>query len=176
MSVPARKLLRRSAPMMKTRLREIACSPGMKSWADSCPETAFAGVCRMETQHATYLFRNGSCFAVSGRGLRAGTTSSDLVGMRIVGWLLHEDEVTAQAAFPREVDAAPVGKVRVSRNWRAGSRAVLVAKGSFLRGTRTAVTSRSTAFSKFGSGMPSPKAPAFDGHSLTRLHAAAPAV
>src|SRR5579862_6481430 len=62
--------------MSQRKLHKVAASPVLREWAASCPDDTFAGTARIETQHATYLFRNGSCFAVSGRGRRGGTVST----------------------------------------------------------------------------------------------------
>src|SRR5271169_605473 len=103
--------------MSQRKLHKVASSPALREWAASCPESAFAGTSRVETQHAIYLFRNGSCFAVSGRGRRAGTTSTDLVGMKITGWILPEaDPVEGEAQRRASAD-----RIQVSRNWHPGA-------------------------------------------------------
>jgi hypothetical protein len=158
--------------MISARLREIASSPALREWAVTCPETTFVGVCRVETKHATYLFRNGNCFAATGKGERAGGTSTELVGMKIVGWLLSEDEAPPQSG-PR-----PVAKknVQVTRNWRPGARAVLTSKGKLFTGPRTAVTSQVTSFAHFaegGASRPRPPMSELTGTSVTRVHVAA---
>jgi hypothetical protein len=158
--------------MIKARLREIASSSALRDWAKTCPTSVFVGVCRVETRHATYLFRNGSCFAATGKGERMGGTSTELVGMRIVGWLLPEGD---QAHRSSGTSKEP--KVEVSRNWRPGSRAVLTSKGKLFTGPRTALTSPVTTFSQFvetNFSRPKPPVAESTSTSLTRLHAAAP--
>jgi hypothetical protein len=159
MSASARNLLMH-AFMSRPALREIASSASLQAWATSCPVDAFQGVCRVESQNATYLFQNGRCFAVSGRGARAGTTSPELVGMRIAGWLVPGDDV------------------RVSRTWRVGARAVLIAAAERGRKAKTALTSQVIAFSQFNDGLPAPRAHALDlppTPTLTRIGVAMPA-
>jgi hypothetical protein len=160
--------------MLKARLREIASSQALRTWASACPASTFVGVCRVETQHATYLFRNGSCFAGTSKGERAGRPT-DLVGMKIAGWLLTQ---TSSAAMePASLDAN--GKVEVSRNWRPGARAVLTSKGRLFSGPRTALTSPVTSFTHFADptvARPHPPAHVSStstGTSMTRIHAAA---
>jgi len=186
MSLPARKLLI-GFVMIKARLREIASSSALRDWARSCPTSTFAGVCRVETQHATYLFRNGSCFAGTRKGHGAGT-ETELVGMRIVGWLLPEGEKRADKAPPgraaRPADqvagTAATGvknTVEVSRTWRAGARAVLTSKGRLFTGPRTALTSPVTSFAQFADASearPRPPSQNLAAASLTRVRAAAP--
>jgi hypothetical protein len=161
--------------MINARLREIASSPALREWAVACPETTFVGVCRVETKHATYLFRNGSCFAATGKGERAGGTSTELVGMKIVGWLLPEDEAPPQSG-QRPISKAN-GNVQVTRTWRPGARAVLTSKGRLFTGPRTAVTSQVTSFAHFaegGASRPRPPMSELTRTSLTRVHVAAP--
>jgi hypothetical protein len=158
--------------MSNARLREIASSPALRDWAGACPDSTFVGVCRVETKHATYLFRNGSCFAATGKGDRAGGTSTELVGMRIVGWLLPDDA-------PPESGRRPIakGNVQVTRAWRAGARAVLTSKGKLFTGPRTALTSPVTSFAQFAEGVaarPRPPMSELTRTSLTRVHVASP--
>ena len=167
--------------MMKTRLREIASSSALRVWASACPPNAFVGVCRVDTQHATYLFRNGSCFAATGKGERAGGTSTELVGMKIGGWLLPAAAASAKgtAAGKKVEGAPPPPKVEVSRNWRPGARAVLTAKGTLFSGPRSALTSPVTSFTQYAyPTLSRPRPPTHEAAtrtSLTRVHAASPA-
>ncbi len=137
--------------MMKLRLRQIALSPALHAWALACPEGTFAGTCRVETQHATYLFRNGSCFAVSGRGARGGTTSGELVGMKLAGWLL-QDESRASLAAENEPFGALA--VRVSRTFRPAARAVLVGRDTQDGVPRVALTSSVSSFAQYTDAPP----------------------
>jgi hypothetical protein len=158
--------------MLKARLREIASSPALRTWAAACPESTFVGVCRVETQHATYLFRNGSCFAATAKGERASST--ELVGMKIAGWLLP-----GSLAGKDSSRTDGTSKVEVSRTWRPGARAVLTSKGRLFSGPRTALTSPVTSFTHFADPSAArPRPPAHvnvtaSGTSLTRIHAAA---
>jgi hypothetical protein len=133
--------------MKNTQLKTVASSPALLDWARACPDNTFPGTCRIEKRHATYLFRNASCFAASGRGPRAGTTSSDLVGMKIAGWLLPDND-------PNLDDEArwrlANGGIRVSRNWHPRARAVLFGKTGLLGSMRIAVTSPVDAFTRHG--------------------------
>jgi hypothetical protein len=160
--------------MLQARLREIASSLALREWARACPAQTFVGVCRVETHHATYLFRNGSCFAATAKGERAGGSSTELVGMKIAGWLLPP----ASSEKRRDGDRAdPEVKVEVSRTWRPGARAVLTSKGRLFSGPRTAVTSPVSSFTQFADPAVSrPRPPTHvstSGTSLTRIHAAA---
>jgi len=161
--------------MSQRKLHKVASSPALREWAASCPDSTFAGTCRVETQHATYLFRNGSCFAVSGRGRRAGTTSTDLVGMKIAGWLLPDADPKVDDEARRRASA---GGVQVSRNWHPGARAVLYGKVGVPGGMRLAVTSPVESFTLYGDGTVEPtRPPAFDKAStgsLTRVGVAMP--
>jgi hypothetical protein len=162
--------------MSDTKLHAVAASPALRDWALSCPESTFAGTCRVETRHATYLFRNGSCFAVSGRGPRGGTTSADLVGLKIGGWLLRETDPSFDDETRRRVRA---GGIRVSRTWRAGARAVLYGKAGPAGGTRMALTSPVDGFTVHGDGTEPMRPPSFDRSptgSLTRVGVAMPAM
>jgi hypothetical protein len=148
--------------MSHPKLRKVASSPALREWAVSCPESAFAGTSRVETQHAIYLFRNGSCFAVSGRGRRAGTTSTDPA---------VDDEARRRHS---------VGGILVSRNWRPDARAVLFGKVGLFGGMRLALTSPVETFTLYGDGNVEPtRPPAFDRSptgSLTRVGVAVPSM
>jgi hypothetical protein len=133
--------------MKNKQLKTVASSPALLEWARSCPESTFTGTCRIQTQHATYLFRNASCFAASGRGPRAGTTSPDLVGMKIAGWLLPDSDPTLDDEARRRVAS---GGIRVSRNWHPRARAVLFGKTGLLGSMRIALTSPVDAFTRHG--------------------------
>jgi len=163
--------------MSHPKLRQVASSPALREWAVSCPESAFAGTSRVETQHAIYLFRNGSCFAVSGRGRRAGTTSTDLVGMKIAGWLLPDADPAVDDEARRRHS---VGGILVSRNWRPDARAVLFGKVGLFGGMRLALTSPVETFTLYGDGNVEPtRPPAFDRSptgSLTRVGVAVPSM
>jgi hypothetical protein len=162
--------------MSQRKLHEVASSAALREWALSCPEGTYNGLGRVETQHATYLFRNGSCFAISGRGARGGTTSTDLVGLRIAGWLLPDNDPGIDDEARKRLDA---GGIRVSRNWRPGARAVLFGKTGFLGGLRLALTSPVDAFTLYADGETElTRPPTFDRSptgSLTRVGVAIPA-
>jgi hypothetical protein len=145
--------------MSHRKLQKIASSPALRDWALGCPSDLFVGTARVETQHATYLFRNGSCFAVSGRGSRGGTTSADLVGMKIAGWLLPETDGRADDDSGKRVAA---GAIHVSRAWHSGARAVLYGKAGMLGGMRLALTSPVDAFTLFGESGEVMRPPSFD--------------
>lgn len=163
--------------MSHRKLRDVASSPALRAWAQACPDCTFAGTARMETRHATYLFRNGGCFAVSGRGLRGGTTSTELVGMKIAGWLLAETDPSFDTEARMRIAE---GGIRVSRNFRPGARAVLFGKTTLLGGTPMALTSPVETFTLYGDGAVEPlRPPSFDRSptgSLTRVDLALPAV
>jgi hypothetical protein len=162
--------------MSHPKLHQVAASSALREWARSCPESTFSGMCRVETRHATYLFQNSSCFAVSGRGHRGGTTSTDLVGMKIVGWLLSNDDPGLDDDTRQRLAE---GGIRVSRNWHPRARAVLYGKASLLGGMRLALTSPVETFTLYGDGTGEPmRPPAFDRSptgSQTRVGVAVPA-
>jgi hypothetical protein len=163
--------------MKNKKLQTVATSPALLDWARSCPEHTFPGTSRIETQHATYLFRNASCFAASGRGPRAGTTSADLVGMKIAGWLLPDNDPTLDDEARRRLAS---GGIRVSRNWHPGARAVLFGKKGLLGSMRIALTSPVDTFTLHaGEDAPRVRPPAFNmasTGSLTRVGMAAAAM
>jgi len=159
--------------MSHPQLHKVAASPAVLEWARTCPDGTYNGMCRVETRHATYLFRNGKCFAVSGRGMRAGTTSADLVGMKLSGWLLPEADPSVDSSAKRRLEQ---GGIRVSRHWRAGARAVLYGRAGWLGAMRIALTSPAEGCI-FYDGAPA-RPPSFDisgTGSLTRVGLPLPA-
>jgi hypothetical protein len=162
--------------MNRHTLHDAAACPELKDWAQACPEGLFSGTCRVETQHATYLFRNGRCFAVSRRGPGGGTTSATMVGLKIAGWLLPDDA-------EREDEGEPTGerdrRIRVSRSFRPGARAVLQGKTRLFGRLTMVLTSPVGTFTSYGDGV----APQRDrsvnpsnAGSLTRVEISAPAL
>jgi hypothetical protein len=134
----------------KTWLKELASSPTVHAWAADCAATAFPGTTRVQTRNTTYLFRNGTCFAVTHSDPER-PMSSDLVGMRLVGWLMPGS-----------------GEPRLSRSWLPGAKAVLWgARGQ--QGLPVALTSRTTRFAQFTSSAPveGRERPSFD-HALNQ--------
>jgi len=122
----------------RTWLKHLANSNSVQKWARSCDPALFAGTVRVQTRNTTYLFRNGSCFAVT-TGETERQTTSEFVGMRLVGWLRGGDQLL------------------LTRNWQTGVCAVLwgVPGGASLP---VALTSPTQRFAKFVSGDSRPRA------------------
>jgi hypothetical protein len=92
-------------------LRHLATSNSAQKWARSCDPGLFAGTVRVRTRNTTYLFRNGSCFAVT-TGDSDRPATSDFVGMKLVGWLLGDRD-----------------QLFLTREWKEGVCAVLWGAG-----------------------------------------------
>ena len=91
----------------KTWLKHLATSNSVQKWARACDASTFAGTARVQTRNTTYLFRNGSCFAVTTGDPERGATS-EFVGMKLVGWLLGDQ-----------------AQLYLTRQWQPGVCAVL---------------------------------------------------
>jgi hypothetical protein len=79
----------------RTYLRDLATKLA-DAWAASATPTAFAGDVRADTRNTSYVFSDGVCSSVTRRDRdRAWRVDNadrgQLVGMRLVGWLLHDD-------------------------------------------------------------------------------------
>jgi len=78
---------------------------------DESDRDAFTGETSVETRNTIYRFRDGVCFGVTSRGARKADRVSAIVGMRLVGWLVpNEESATTQ---------------RLVRTWEPGACAVL---------------------------------------------------
>ncbi len=115
-------------------LKELANS-SVGSWAAAHRPAVFDGSTRVETRNTVYQFLDGVCFAVSRRDASASapdtnSTTSDFVGMRIVGFLIHGGDQ------PTVVQA-----------WRPGAYAVLWRQSALGESSSTfALTSQTTGF------------------------------
>jgi hypothetical protein len=65
-------------------------------WETAPLPACFAGETRIETRNSVYLLRDGICHAVTRREFvsTTGTHKTDLVGMRLMGWV-GEDDMTS---------------------------------------------------------------------------------
>ena len=62
-------------------------------WGTAPLPACFAGETRIETRNSVYLLRDGICHAVTRREFvsTTGTHKTDMVGMRLMGWVGDED-------------------------------------------------------------------------------------
>lgn len=88
-------------------------------------KSQFVGQATLSTSHTIYTLTNGVCTALTRKGVTQ--RQGDLVGMRLIGWLVIEDE-----------------RPSVSPTWRWGGRAVMWKRG-FARGS-IALTSPTVGF------------------------------
>ncbi len=81
-----------------------------RTWSNNPLPACFAGETRIETRNSVYLLRDGVCQAITRREFvsTTGTHKTELVGMRLMGWIASEDPST-----PLELE------------WRRGMRGVL---------------------------------------------------
>lgn len=91
----------------RTWWTDLAKDASFQDWAAAADPRLFNGTARLETKNTTYLFRNGSCFAVSYRDPER-QPSPEMVGMRLSGWVLTAGNVR-----------------RLTRVWQQGACAVL---------------------------------------------------
>jgi hypothetical protein len=119
----------------KAWLTQLAASPSVQDWALACAPATFDGTARVQTRNTTYLFRNGSCFAVTSSDPDRGTTP-DFVGMKLVGWLVTD--------YPQ---------LHLTRVWRTGVCAVLWGVPG-RAGLPVALTSPTQRFARFTSTGP----------------------
>ena len=82
------------------------------SWASSATPIAFSGQARVDTRNTSYRFEDGVCCSVTRneRTWRADSSAdlTQMIGMRLVGWLLHDDPYAG-----------------LQQQWRPGAYAVL---------------------------------------------------
>lgn len=77
----------------KAWLKKLA-TRSFSAWATSVQPAALDGIVRIETRRTLYRFEDGVCTAQLRRD--GGTHDARVIGMRIVGWLLYDDEVATE--------------------------------------------------------------------------------
>lgn len=66
-------------------------------WGNAPLPACFAGETRIESRNSVYLLRDGICHAVTRREFvsTTGTHKTDLVGMRLMGWVGDDDMMSS---------------------------------------------------------------------------------
>jgi hypothetical protein len=122
-------------------LKQLAARSARR-WSSTPLPGAFAGETRIETRNTVYLLVDGVCYAVRRQPGSASDRmpSSAYVGMRMVGWLRHDD---------------PHGGV--THEWTQGAYAVLWRpKAGAEEHSAVALTSTSSAFHRVAPEAPKP--------------------
>jgi hypothetical protein len=134
-------------------LKELAARSARR-WSAAPLPPSLSGETRIETRNTVYHLRDGVCFLVTRRE-EAGVLRTDpgaFVGMRVVGWLMHDDP---QAGITQE--------------WRPGAYAVLWRpREENEEHSAVALTSTSLAFRVVARTTPTPAPPSGQPPSTAR--------
>jgi hypothetical protein len=74
----------------RTYLKDLATQQA-DAWAASASPSTFAGEMRVETRNTVYTFKDGACVSVTRKGNAFKSDPTAIVGMRMIGWLFHDD-------------------------------------------------------------------------------------
>ena len=113
----------------RTYLKDLATQLA-DAWAASATPAALSGDARVDTRNTTYLFKEGVCTSVTRRDRAWRSDPTEMIGMRLVGFLLHDDPYAG-----------------LQQRWRAGAYAVL------WRGRRTGDAHSSVALTSATTSM-----------------------
>ena len=91
----------------RTYLKDLATQLA-DAWAASATPAALSGDARVDTRNTNYVFKDGVCASITRRDRAWRSDPTEMIGMRLVGFLLHDDPYAG-----------------LQQKWRPGAYAVL---------------------------------------------------